>query len=86
MAWYLKGFRVAQPIRAALGTVATLAELDDLLSGIDPDQPHPTQVAAGPRGRTSAQRRVALPEGWLESCELRTGTDLSAAEIGVSGG
>jgi nifR3 family TIM-barrel protein len=86
MAWYLKGFRVAQPIRAALGTVASLAELDDLLSGIDPDQPHPTQVAAGPRGRTSAQRRVALPEGWLESCELRTGTDLSAAEIGVSGG
>ena len=25
MAWYLKGFRVAQPIRAALGTVGTLA-------------------------------------------------------------
>ena len=50
MAWYLKGFRVAQPIRAALGTVGTLAELDDLLSGIDPAQPYPSMIAAGPRG------------------------------------
>jgi nifR3 family TIM-barrel protein len=86
MAWYLKGFRVAQPIRAALGTVATLAELDELLAGIDPDQPYPSLVAAGPRGRTSGQRRVALPDGWLDSCELAMGEDLSAAEIGVSGG
>ena len=86
MAWYLKGFRVAQPIRAALGTVGSLAELDALLSGIDPDQPHPVDVVAGPRGRTSGQRRVALPEGWLDSCELAAGADLSAAEIGVSGG
>ena len=86
MAWYLKGFRVAQPIRAALGTVATLDELDRLLAGIDPDQPHPSDVAAGPRGRTTGQRRVALPEGWLESCELGVDQDLAAAEIGVSGG
>ena len=86
MAWYLKGFRVAQPIRAALGTVASLAELDGLLAGVDPDQPYPTLVAAGPRGRTSGQRRVALPDGWLESCELTAGEDLSGAEIGVSGG
>jgi nifR3 family TIM-barrel protein len=86
MAWYLKGFRVAQPIRAALGTVGSLAELDELTAGIDPDQPYPSEVAAGPRGRTSAQKRVALPEGWLESCALAEGADLSAAEIGVSGG
>jgi hypothetical protein len=86
IAWYLKGFRVAQPIRAALGTVATLAELDDLLAGVDPDQPYPSLIAAGPRGRTSGQRRVALPDGWLDSCELAMGQDLAAAEIGVSGG
>ena len=86
VAWYFKGFRVAQPIRAALGTVGSLAELDDLLAGIDPEQPYPSQVAAGPRGRTSGQRRVALPDGWLDSCELASGEDLAAAEIGVSGG
>ena len=76
----------AQPIRAALGTVATLDELDRLLAGIDPDQPHPSEVAAGPRGRTTGQRRVALPEGWLESCVLGVDQDLAAAEVGVSGG
>jgi nifR3 family TIM-barrel protein len=86
MAWYLKGFRVAQPIRAALGTVRDLHELDALLAAIDPDQPYPTDVAAGPRGRTSGQRRVALPEGWLDSCELAAGEDLQAAELEVSGG
>ncbi len=86
MAWYLKGFRVAQPIRAALGTVASLAELDSLTSGIDPDQPYPSEVAAGPRGRTNAQKRVSLPEGWLDSCEVAADVDLSGAEIGVSGG
>ena len=86
VAWYLKGFRVAQPVRAALGTVANLAELDSLLAGIDPDQPYPSLVAAGPRGRTSGQRRVALPDGWLDSCELAGSEDLSAAEVGVSGG
>jgi nifR3 family TIM-barrel protein len=86
VAWYLKGFRVAQPIRAALGTVRTLTELDSLLAGIDPDQPYPTEIAAGPRGRTSGQRRVALPDGWLDSCELGLDEDLADAELGVSGG
>ena len=38
MAWYLKGFSVRQQIRLALGTVATLDELDDLIAQIDPDQ------------------------------------------------
>jgi len=86
MAWYLKGFRVAQPIRAALGTVGSLDELDRLATGIDPDQPYPSEIAAGPRGRTSAQRRVALPEGWLDSRGLDATADLSGAELGVSGG
>ncbi len=86
VSWYLKGFRVAQPVREALGTVGSLAELDDLLGRIDPDQPFPNDVASGPRGRTSAQRRVALPDGWLDSPLLECGTDLSMAEIGVSGG
>lgn len=86
MAWYLKGLRVAQPVRAALGTVGSLVELDALLARVDPDQPYPTEVAAGPRGRTTAQRSVALPDRWLDSCELADGSDLSAAELGVSGG
>lgn len=86
MAWYLKGFRVPQQVRASLGTVRSLAELDALLAQVDPEQPYPTEIAAGPRGRTAGQRRVVLPDGWLDSTELEFGTDLADAELGVSGG
>ncbi|MDP1877859.1 MAG: tRNA dihydrouridine synthase DusB [Actinomycetota bacterium] len=88
MAWYLKGFRVPQPVRLALGTVTTLDDLDALLSRIDPDQGFNAAVGEGPRGRTSGNRRPSLPDGWLDSryldealaCELRE------AELSVSGG
>ena len=54
MAWYLKGFSVRQPIRQALGTVASLAELDDLLAQIDADQVFNT--ARWGRARAVARR------------------------------
>ena len=86
MAWYLKGFRVRQPIRAALGTVTTLDELDELLGEIDTDQDFNAEVAAGPRGRTSPQRQVALPEHWLASrtCDEQTAARLLAEDASVS--
>lgn len=68
-AWYLKGFAVGGPIRANLGLVSTLDELDDLLAQLDLDQPFP-EAADGPRGRQgSPQKRVHLPEGWLDDPE-----------------
>lgn len=86
MAWYLKGFVVGSETRLALGLIDSLQEMRELLAGIDGEQPYPTAIAEGPRGRTSGAKRVALPDGWLDSRELAAGTDLSAAEIGVSGG
>lgn len=88
MAWYLKGFSVRQHIRQSLGTVATLAELDDLLSQIDPDQSFNVEVGEGPRGRTSGDRPPALPDGWLDSPFLdeAAACDLRHAELSVSGG
>ena len=88
MAWYLKGFRVRQHVRLALGTVARLAELDALIAEIDPDQDFNAEIGAGPRGRTSGGRRPALPDGWLASRELDDADRraLLGAEIGVSGG
>ena len=88
MAWYLKGFRVRQHVRQALGTVATLAELDDLLAQIDPDQDFDIAVGSGPRGRTSGDRRPALPDGWLDSPYLDPAQArvLNEAELSVSGG
>ncbi|RBY95294.1 tRNA dihydrouridine synthase DusB [Blastococcus sp. TF02-8] len=64
VAWYLKGFSVGGDVRRALAMVSGLDELAELLAGV-PDQPYPTAVLGAPRGRTSAPRPVALPEGWL---------------------
>jgi len=64
MAWYLKGFTVPREIRASLGMVASLGELEYLLGQLD-DQPYPTQVSEGPRGRKSHGRTPTLPDGWL---------------------
>ena len=88
MAWYLKGFSVKQQVRQALGTVATLAELDDLLAQINPDQDFNAEVGSGPRGRTSGGRRPTLPDGWLDSPYLdeAQAAEISQAELHVSGG
>jgi nifR3 family TIM-barrel protein len=88
MAWYLKGFSVRQPIRQALGTVTSLAELDDLLGRIDADQEFNVEVGEGPRGRTSGNRPPTLPDGWLDSdrLDVRSALVLAQAELSVSGG
>jgi hypothetical protein len=88
MAWYLKGFSVRQQVRQSLGTVATLAEMDDLLGQIDASQPFNIDVGSGPRGRTSGNRRPTLPDGWLDSDVLdeRSALVLADAELSVSGG
>jgi len=68
MAWYLKGFRVEGEIRPRLGMVASLLELEDLLSKLV-DQPYPVEVGDAPRGRRSHGRSVSLPQGWLDDPE-----------------
>ena len=84
-AWYFKGFRVPRQIRAGLGLVASLADIDALTAQIEPGQPWPGEPAEGPRGRTGSPRRVALPQGWLDSPTL--GVPLSnAAKTATSGG
>ena len=85
VAWYTKGFRVGGDTRHALAMISSLAEFRQLLDTIEP-QTYPDFVAEGPRGRTNAAKSVALPHGWLDSCELGVDVDLSEAEIGVSGG
>jgi nifR3 family TIM-barrel protein len=65
MAWYLKGFRVPREVRASLGMVASLQEMQALLSNLE-EQPYPIEVGDAPRGRTSHGRPVSLPDGWLK--------------------
>lgn len=88
VAWYLKGFRVGSHVRASLATVDSLASLDDLIAGLDLDQPWPGEPAEGQRGRAGSERRVVLPEGWLDSRVLdgAGARAVAEAELSVSGG
>ena len=78
IAWYLKGFPVGPEVRRRLGLVDGLDELDELLAGLDPHEPFPTD-ADGPRGRQGSPGRVVLPERWLDDPDDATvplGADL----------
>ncbi|MDH6131702.1 nifR3 family TIM-barrel protein [Kitasatospora sp. MAA4] len=65
VAWYTKGFSVGSELRVRLANSGSLAELADLLSQVGQEQLWPAS-ADGPRGRTSGNGRVVLPEGWLD--------------------
>jgi len=84
IAWYLKGFRAGGRVRSRLAMVSSLADLDTLLSDLDPTEPYPVAELGTPRGRQGTPRRVVLPDGWLADRDGRT-VD-AAAEAGISGG
>ncbi|MER5768210.1 tRNA dihydrouridine synthase DusB [Streptomyces sp. NPDC001985] len=84
VAWYLKGFAVGSEMRKRLAVTSSLAELDERLALLDLDQPWPAG-ADGPRGRTSGNNRVVLPDGWLKDpydCSAVS----AEAELDTSGG
>lgn len=88
MAWYLKGYEAGSEKRKAFGLVSSIAELDDLIAGLDLEQPYPGIGAEGPRGRAGSPRVPALPENWLVSQELDDAhrQRLHEAELSISGG
>jgi nifR3 family TIM-barrel protein len=88
VAWYLKGFPAGRDIRHRLALVDSLAALDDLIAALDPGAAWPGEPAEGQRGRAGSPRRVALPDGWLESQELNEASAavVAQAELSVSGG
>ncbi|MFJ8475873.1 tRNA dihydrouridine synthase DusB [Kitasatospora sp. NPDC094011] len=84
VAWYTKGFSVGSELRVRLANSSSLAELAGTLALVEQTQTWPIG-ADGPRGRTSGNGRVVLPEGWLDDpydC-ARPGED---AESDTSGG
>ncbi|MEU6930615.1 tRNA dihydrouridine synthase DusB [Streptomyces sp. NPDC046385] len=84
VAWYLKGFSVGSEMRKKLAITSSLDELSAQLSELDLDQPWPVG-ADGPRGRTSGNGRVVLPEGWLKDPYDCAGVS-EDAELDTSGG
>ena len=88
IAWYLKGFPAGGTMRQHLALVDSLAALDRLLDGLDADAPWPGADAEGQRGRAGTPKRVALPDGWLDSPDLSPEQQalVAQAELDVSGG
>ncbi|MGW2861064.1 tRNA dihydrouridine synthase DusB [Streptomyces sp. NPDC001205] len=84
VAWYLKGFSVGSEMRKRLAVTSSLDELGAQLSELDLDQPWP-DGADGPRGRTSGNNRVVLPDGWLKDPYDCSGITMEA-ELDTSGG
>ncbi|WP_434589284.1 tRNA dihydrouridine synthase DusB [Streptomyces sp. A5-4] len=84
VAWYLKGFSVGSEMRRKLAISSSLAEMDAHLSELDLDQAWP-EGADGPRGRTSGNGRVVLPDGWLKDPYDCSGVSADA-ELDTSGG
>ncbi|MEV7563779.1 tRNA dihydrouridine synthase DusB [Streptomyces tanashiensis] len=84
VAWYLKGFAVGSEMRKKLAITSSLDELRAQLSELDLDQSWP-MGADGPRGRTSGNNRVVLPDGWLKDPYDCSGVS-EDAELDTSGG
>ncbi|MEU6976267.1 MULTISPECIES: tRNA dihydrouridine synthase DusB [unclassified Streptomyces] len=84
VAWYLKGFSVGSEMRKKLAITSSLDELSAQLSELDLDQSWPVG-ADGPRGRTSGNGRVVLPDGWLKDPYDCAGVS-EDAELDTSGG
>ncbi len=83
--WYTKGFFGSTRLRVRLVQVSALAELAQVLAGVDRDEPFPTAALRVPRGKSGGRQRVALPEGYLDDRADATPPG-PAAEDPASGG
>jgi nifR3 family TIM-barrel protein len=83
--WYLTGYPVGGETRRRFANVSTLAELDDLIAGLDPA----IELVPGGerirRGHTNGPIRVALPDGYLDHLDDVTVPD-DADVMALSGG
>ena len=83
--WYFTGYPVGGEARRRFSSVASLAELDDLIAGLD----HTLTLVDGGerirRGHTNGPIRVALPYGYLDDPDSVVVPD-DAGVMALSGG
>jgi nifR3 family TIM-barrel protein len=86
--WYLTGYPVGPEARRRFSMVSTLAELEDLLAGLDSMAELVPGGARIKRGHTNGPIKVSLPEGFLcaEDAESDMTIPDDAFEMAVSGG
>jgi len=83
--WYTKCFPGSAPLRQRLMQVVALAELEDVLAGVDRSLPYPPEAMRVPRGKTGGTQKVALPDGYLDALDDDTPPGIQA-EAADSGG
>lgn len=74
-AWYTKGFRGSSVVREALVRVKTIDAMLEAVKPLDPTEPFPLPALRAIRGKSGAQERVMLPEGWLLNRDDDAGPD-----------
>lgn len=86
--WYLSGYPAGPEARRRFAMVSSLAELDDLLAGLDPTAELVPGGERIRRGHTNGPIRVALPEGFLDACDVESDLTIpdDDAAMAVSGG
>jgi nifR3 family TIM-barrel protein len=91
-AWYTKGFRGGNAVRAGLNRLHTLDDLRALLASLDPNEPFPHAALRAQRAKGGREQTVALPHGWLDDPLADTAPDSaceadeSVAESALQGG
>jgi nifR3 family TIM-barrel protein len=82
--WYLTGFPVGPVVRRMLGQAGSLAQLHQLLDGLDGHLAFPDEARRLPRGHTNGPKPVRLPPGWLD--DVDDPTSPTGGDVLVSGG
>jgi nifR3 family TIM-barrel protein len=83
--WYTKCFPGGALLRKRLMEVRQLAELEQVLAGVDPSLPFPPEAMRVTRGKAGGTQKVALPDGYLEHLDDDTPPGVEA-ETADSGG
>lgn len=83
--WYVKGFRSAKSFHDRLVRLQSLAELREITSQFDPDEPFPRTHMRVARGKRRKKQKVSLPPGFLDDLDDATPPSL-AGRVLVSGG
>lgn len=88
LSWYAKGYHLGVDVRRRLAQVNTMADLEALLATLDPEAQATPGSERLPRGKSSPQRRVALPDGYLDNLDDDTApaTDDELDALALSGG
>jgi hypothetical protein len=83
--WYTKGFPDSARLRGELIRIDSIADLQRILDGANPELEFPKSALRVPRGKKGGRQKVALPEGYLDDRQDATPPGFEA-EDATSGG